>query len=164
MLYLAAERVFVCLMRESGIEYCIVFSTDNIPQLRLAHSLMAALGKVVVGMHLYRQVFGGIDEFHHYRKHVAIFAVCVQANHLRAEFAEQRLDVASGIFSIGNNRLLSGYTCQFPTLSDTVGRIGKFLQLADFASSPNHCLQVRFKLKRVCIQLFFHCSQSILLR
>ena len=105
--------------------------------------------ELVVGMHLHRKVFAGIDEFYQKREAVAVFLVVALAQKRGAVFVDELCDGLPGVMAVGHYRLVSLHSGYFPAFAYVFLFYLDSLERGYPFPSPDCGLEYRFKCPHV---------------
>ena len=108
---------------------------------------MACAGELIVGMHLDREVAGGIDEFHQQGEFCSVCLENVFAHQYCAKAVDQLAKGAAGQLAVLDDGLAAAHGADFPALADitSVGR--QTLDGFQAAAAPDDFMKIVFEKK-----------------
>ena len=121
----------------------------DVPHLCLAERTVTLVSQFVVGMHLYGEVAGGIDELDEQRQLGAIVLEDAIAEEYSAVLDDEAVDAASYEMPIAHVRLAGRHITDLPTLADGLLVGLETLEGSEFVAAPHEFVEVGLEEERI---------------
>ena len=134
------------LLLQTAVELGVLVRVHDVPHLGLAALLALALGYLVGGMHLDREVLTGIDKLDEQGELVAEALIVGLAHELVLLLDYQFVELLAGILTVGYHCLVAGHSRDFPAFAYVLEMVIEMLEGDDFVATPDGLLQQSLKL------------------